>query len=272
MIIFFYKLLSLAVVHCFLQNEPPFQGLTCWCFDCFMKEHADIICNQLNLKDIPLNSGRHILNLFVQKLEIALLNEELESIFDCEEAPAFEQIWNLRQWKIHEVVTMKNRHFLIFTLDFKELVGKRKKQIKALREGLKILQFYDQIKKHAKFFKIYFVYPKHQLCGNDLINFTELYELKGKGYDIVSLWLAQFLSELTEKEAQNLKLCTSYNNIPLTEDINIRVDFLNPHSCFFAKSGRMYQELSTASSTRKLHKLIQEVMKVLELQCEGFAD
>ena len=83
---------------------------------------------------------------------------------------------------------MENKNFLILTLDF-ELVGKRKKQIKALREGLKILQFSNQIKKHANFFKIYCVYPEHQLCGNELMNFTELYELKGKGYDILSVWL-----------------------------------------------------------------------------------
>ena len=105
-----------------------------------------------------------------------------------------------------------------------------------MREGLKTLQLYDQIKEHRKFFKIYFVYLEHQLCGYDLINLTELEELKGKGHDNISEWLAQFLSELTEKEAQMyLKFCTSYSNIPLTEDINISVGFLNPDDGPFPK-------------------------------------
>ena len=63
----------------------------------------------------------------------------------------------------------------------------------------KILQSQDQIKEHAKLFKTYFVYSKHQPCGNDLINLTKLDELKGKVYDNVSEWLAQFLSELMKK-------------------------------------------------------------------------
>ena len=81
---------------------------------------------------------------------------------------------------------MENRNLLISTLVFEEVVGKREKQIKALREGLKTLGLYHQIKKHANFLKISLVYPKHQLCGNGLITLAELDELKGKGYDNIS--------------------------------------------------------------------------------------
>ena len=157
-------------------------------------------------------------------------------MLDCEEGPAFKEILSLSQWDIQNAAIMENRNLLISTLVFEELVGKREKQIKTLREGLKTLQLYDQIKEHRKFFKIYFVYLEHQLCGYDLINLTELDELKGKGYDNISEWLAQFLSELTEKEVQMyLKFCTSYSNIPLTEDINISVGFLNPDDGPFPK-------------------------------------
>ena len=71
-------------------------------------------------------------------------------------------------------------------LVFEEVVGKREKQTKGLREGLKTLELYYQIKKHANFLKISFVYPKHQLCSNGLITLAELDELKGKGYDNIS--------------------------------------------------------------------------------------
>ena len=54
----------------------------------------------------------------------------------------------------------------------RSLLGKEKKQIKSMREGLKTLQLYDQIKEHAKFFKIYFICPKHQLDSFDLIILT----------------------------------------------------------------------------------------------------
>ena len=89
---------------------------------------------------IPLNSGTSILKLFLQKWENASSNKELESMFDCEEGPAFEQILNLSQWDIHNTVTMENRNLLISMLVFEELVGKREKEIKALREGLKTVQ------------------------------------------------------------------------------------------------------------------------------------
>ena len=124
-------------------------------------------------------------------------NEELESMFDCEGVSTFEQILNLSQWDIHDTVTMKNKNLLISTVLFEELVGKREKEIKSFAG--KILQSQDQIKEHAKLFKTCFVYSKHQLCGNDLINLTKLDELKGKVYDNVSEWLAQFLSELMKK-------------------------------------------------------------------------
>ena len=93
---------------------------------------------------------------------------------------------DLSQWGINNAATMENKNILISTLVFEEVVGKREKQIKAFQEGLKTLELYDQIKKHANFLKISFVYPKHQLCGNGLINMTELDELKGKGYDNIS--------------------------------------------------------------------------------------
>ena len=44
---------------------------------------------------------------------------------------------------------MENRNLLISTLVFEEVVRKREKQIKALQEGLKTLELYDQIKKQA---------------------------------------------------------------------------------------------------------------------------
>lgn len=119
-------------------------------------------------------------------------SKELEPMFDCEGVSKFEQTLNLSQWDIHDTVTMKNKNILISTVLFEELVGKRKKEIKSFAG--KILQLQDQIKEHAKLFKTYFVYSKHQFCGNDLINLTKLDELKGKGYDNVSEWLAQFLS------------------------------------------------------------------------------
>ena len=80
MTIFLYNLLGLAMAHCFLQNGPPFQGLTSWCYNFLIKEDEDIICSQLNATDILLNSGTSILKLFRQKLENASSNEELESM------------------------------------------------------------------------------------------------------------------------------------------------------------------------------------------------
>ena len=80
MTIFLYKLLGLAIAHWFLQNGPPFQGLTSWCYDFLIEEDEDIICSQLNATDIPLNSGTSILKLFHQKLQNASSNEELESM------------------------------------------------------------------------------------------------------------------------------------------------------------------------------------------------
>ena len=102
---------------------------------------------------------------------------------------------------------------------------------------------------------------------------TESGKLKGKGYDNISEWLAHFLLELTEKETQMyLKFCTSYSNIPLTEDINISVGFLNPNDGSFPKVAACTRKLPLPVVHKNYTEIKEGMIKALELECEGFAN
>ena len=66
---------------------------------------------------------------------------------------------------------------------------------------------------------------------------VETEEAKGKGHDNILIWLEQFISDSSYKVAQMfLKFCTSFSVVPLTEDIEINVEFLKPHEGPFPKT------------------------------------
>ena len=96
---------------------------------------------------------------------------------------------------------------------------------------------YD-IKSNTEMFRTYFVYSKCEISAEQLISLVNIEEPKGKGHDNILIWLEQFISELSDKVAQIfLKFCTSFSVVPLTEDIEINVEFLKSGEGPFPKTG-----------------------------------
>ena len=69
-----------------------------------------------------------------------------------------------------------------------------------------------------------------------------------------------------------LKFCTSYSNIPLTDDINICVDFLIPEDGPFQKVAAYIGNYRLPVVHENYTEFKEVMMKVLELECEGFGD
>ena len=139
-----FKLLGFSIAHSFLQNGPPFPNLTNWSFEALVQSNEDVVCSQLSVNDIPLNTTTSILKLFKKKVHGANTNEELDSLFKSEEGSVFEQIVNLSPWDMHTPISIENKTLLMSMLVYKELITKMDRQIKGLREGLKELEMYDQ--------------------------------------------------------------------------------------------------------------------------------
>ena len=66
---------------------------------------------------------------------------------------------------------------------------------------------------------------------------AEIEEAKWKVQDNILMWLEQFISESSDKVAQMfLKFCASFSVVPLTEVIEINVEFLKPDEGPFPKT------------------------------------
>ena len=206
-------------------------------FGALVQPNEDVVCSQLSVNGIPLNAATSILKLFSKKVDDANTNEELDSLFSSEQGSTFEQIVNLSPWDMHTPISMENKTLLMSMVVYEELITKRNRKIKVLREGLTELEMDDIVKSNTETFRTYFVYSKCEISAEQLISLIDIEEAKGKGHDNILIWLEQFISESSDKVAQMfLKFCTSFSMVPLTEDIKINVEFLKPDEGSFPKN------------------------------------
>ena len=66
---------------------------------------------------------------------------------------------------MHTPISIENKTLLMSMLVYEELITKRDRQIKGLREGLKELEMYDIVKSNTEMFRIYFVYSKCEISA-----------------------------------------------------------------------------------------------------------
>ena len=268
-----FKLLGFSIAHSFLQNGPPFPNLTNWIFEALVQSNEDVACSQRSVNYIPLNAATSILKLFLKKVDDANTNEELDSLFRSEEGPAFEQIVNLSQWGMHTPISIENKTLLMPILVYEELITKTDRQIKGLREGLKELEMYDIVKSNTEMFRTYFVYSKCEISAEQLLSLVEIEKAKGKGHDNILIWLEQFISDSSDKVAQMfLKFCTSFSVVPLTEDIEINVEFSKPDEGHFPKTAACTKKIRLPVIHETYDNFKKNMLKAFELECEGFAD
>ena len=130
---------------------------------------------------------------------------------------------------------------------------------------------YD-IKSNTEMFRTYFVYSKCEISAEQLISLVDIEEPKGKGHDTILIWLEQFISELSDKVAQIfLKFCTSFSVVPLTEDIEINVEFLKSDEGPFPKTAACTKKRRLPVLHETYHNFKNNMLRAFELECEGFA-
>ena len=69
-----------------------------------------------------------------------------------------------------------------------------------------------------------------------------------------------------------LKFCTSISVVPLTEDVEINVEFLKPDEGPFPKTAACAKKISLPVIHETYDKFKNNMLKAFELECEGFAD
>ena len=174
---------------------------------------------------------------------------------------------------MHTPISIENKTLLMSMLVYEELITKRDWQIKGLREGLKELEMYDIIKSNTEMFRSYFVYSKCEISAEQLLVLVEIEEAKGKGHHTILVWLEQFISESSNKVAQMfLKFCSSFSVVPLTEDIEINVEFLKPDGEPFPKTAACTKKIRLPVIHATYDSFKNNMLKTFELECQGFAD
>ena len=75
---------------------------------------------------------------------------------------------------MHTPISIENKTLLMSMLVYEELITKRDRQIKGLREELKELEMYDIVKSNTEMFRTYFVYSKCETSAEQLISLREM--------------------------------------------------------------------------------------------------
>ena len=128
-----YKILGVAIGHS-LRNNGPF-------FDCLAPWAVDVMCNSdgtsgnINVNDIPITSSTGCTINFIKSLSECNTNSDISHLFQSADGPAFEQIVGLSDWDQNEDITCDNKSILIDMLIYEEIIVRRGKKIKSIREG-----------------------------------------------------------------------------------------------------------------------------------------
>ena len=69
-----------------------------------------------------------------------------------------------------------------------------------------------------------------------------------------------------------LKFCTSFSVVPLTEDIEINVEFLKPDEGPFPKTAACTKKIMLPVIQKTYNNFKNNMLKAFELEWEGFAD
>ena len=69
-----------------------------------------------------------------------------------------------------------------------------------------------------------------------------------------------------------LKFCTSFSVVPLTEDIEINVEFLKPDEVPFPKTAACTKKIRLPVIQKTYGNVKNNMLKAFELECVSFAD
>ena len=270
-----FKIVGIAIGHCILQRGPPFGILAPWCFLVLCEEDEDFTYPHISIEDVPLNAGTSNLIQFFQKLQLAESDEEIDALFDSEEGPAFEELVNGSQWDISTKVSKINRETLLSMLVYEELVTKREKQLKAMREGLRFTGIYNYIKENQDFFRSTFIGTDTPITSAMLmakIDFDTCVPVTEMQHSILD-WFRKFIldSDVTYCK-MFLKFCTGFTKIPVLTPLEISIDFMSDEEGIYPKSAVCSKVIRLPTVHKSIDDFISAIKKGLEMECEGFYD
>ena len=269
-----FKIIGLVIAHSIFQDGPPFSSLAPWCYSVLLEDSEDETDLLLTSDEIPLNAGTATLIKFINELDSAKDNEEINSLFNSEEGPAYEQILNNSQWEITKEPTTKNREALLQLLIHEELIGKRERQLKSLREGLKIMKLYDTIKCSKLKFYDTFVSVQYIITAQSLLDIM-VFDIKDfcvKKLSILSQF-KNFVSNCSNSTAcLLLKFITSYDKFPTMTQLEIWIDFMEPGEGIFIKAAACITTIRLPTAEVAEGEFEANILKALEFESEGFHD
>lgn len=222
-----FKIIGLSVAHSILHNGPMFDALHPYCYILLLEKADEEVATHLTPELIPLNAGTANLVQFIDGISKCDTDGAIENMFNSEEGPAFEQIVNGSQWDILTRVTIANKETLLSMLIFEELVSKREKQMKAFREGFKLLHLFEIVKRNEKLFEAVFLANLQEITAEDLMRrFSFKFTTTAHEGNVIS-WFKDFVHTLNPEEMkQLLKFCTSLEKIPPYSDLRINIELL----------------------------------------------
>ena len=269
-----FKCIGVAIAHSIFQEGPSFSCLSPWCFDALLKEPEEKLLTMLKASDIPLNAGTAMLHTFISKIDAAETENEIIEIFNSEEGPAYEQIVNSSQWDITVSVSTKNRNQLLQMLIYDEVVVKREKQIKAIREGLNIGKLFAFVKSNSDEFFNAFVSTETSVTSAALstIILFEMENISTTNLRVLNQF-KRFLSSCRDSTARLLlKFATGFDKIPIFSPLKISIDFMEPSEGIFIKSQACVSTIRLPTVETSDEDFDKNILKALDFECEGFHD
>ena len=264
-----FKIVGVAIAHSIVQGGPSFSALHPYCYAVMCEQSEEEISILLATDVIPLSAATGNLLQFINKITECANDQDLNDVFIMEEGPAFEQLVNSSQWDASLSVTMNNRETLLSMLIFEELVLKRERQLKAIREGLKYLNLLEIVKRNYMLFKSSFVSEEKPLTANDLdFEYSEASSEKERN---ALSWFKNMVENMNSKHLEMLlKFSTSYNNIPKFQSLKICVTYMQENEGIYPKSSACSETIRLPTMHNSKEEFEFHIISALELECEGF--
>ena len=222
------------------------------------------------MNDIPLTAATSILHQFVKAVQNAESDDEIEKIFDQEEGPAFDQLIHGSQWNLATKISISNRETLLHLLIYDELVTKREKQLKGIREGLKVMNLFNLVTRYKQCFRATFVASDRKINPETLISLFDFEDLSQEDQELVPM-LKEVFSTFTDEQCENvLKFCTGHNKLPTYNSLlRINVEFMEPSEGIFPKANAC---INTLRLPKMKDNFKTNFLKALELEGSGFGE
>ena len=149
-----------------LQGGPGFYQFQPWVFEVLIGlEDADDLLVFIKKEDIPRNAGSNDLIEFIEKLDAAVTQENVDAVID-----EHIHILNCSRWDPSTLVTVKSKNVLVSELVFDDIVRKRMTQVKSIQEGLQISGFLSYMKKFPNICRPIFVYAEATVTTDRLMH------------------------------------------------------------------------------------------------------